>query len=146
MSLYNYQRRWRMPWRRRKYLHTITNQYPAESGRSRRTPIAVRHVPSALSYTARPPTFHNATHHSTLRSGCWVVGLQYKPHRPTTAHRRVNERPKSHHRKPALTKTYAHSNLVSTDVPHVEATFRRANNIQHVPTFRPPENNMWNHI
>ena len=35
---------------------------------------------------------------------------------------------------------------MSTDVPHVEATFRRANNIQHVPTFRPPENNMWNHI
>ena len=76
--------------------------------------LHVRHVPSTLPYTSRQPTFHNATHHSTLRSGCWVVGLQYKPHRPTTAHRRVNERPKSHHRKPALTKTYAHSNLVLT--------------------------------
>ena len=26
---------------------------------------------------------------------------------------------------------------ISPYVPHVEATFRRANNIQHVPTFRP---------
>ena len=38
---------------------------------------------------------------------------------------------------------FLHRLRIPQDVPHVEATFRKANNIQHVPTFRPSENNIW---
>ena len=70
---------------------------------------------------APKPFWQSAPHHSTLRSGCWVVGLQYIPQgpsrptaRPTapTHDPRASERPKPNHERPAPTKNYAHGDLV----------------------------------